>query len=273
MSSRVTRSWMLILCLSFVGPLAHGNDLARVNGKAITDQDLKGALSGLPEGQRKSVLKDLNTRKQVLGSLIDQEILLQEAERQKLDQDNDFKQAEAMFRKQYLSSRLLQKNVGNLITESAAKKYYNSNKKRFSTDQVHVQHILVDDERVAQDLLKKAQVPNADFQELAEKYSKDPSAKNNRGDLGAITRDSPFVREFKDAAFDAAEGDIIGPVKTAFGYHIIKVLKKKVGKPLNYDEVELHVKEELKQKIVEDYVSKLRGRAKIQLDEKSLEKI
>ncbi len=253
--------------------LAAAADLAKVNGRVITDQDVRNALagSGVNEGQQANILKDPNSRKQILNSLIEQELLTQEGEKAKLDKDPDYRVALNAFRKQYLSNKMLEKALGSRLTEANAKKYYAANKRIFSTDQVFVQHILADTEAQARELLKQAKQPTSDFMDLAERYSKDPSAKNNRGDLGPLTYDSPFVEEFKAAAFSAGKGDIVGPVKTAYGYHIIKVVDKKAGRPLEYDEVELNVKARLRQELIQNYVSKLRSQAKIQVNEKALD--
>lgn len=240
-------------------------ELAKVNGKPITESDLARVLSGMNDGQRSNVLKDPATRKQILTSVIDQEILVQEGEKLKLDQSQAYKDALANFRRQYLMGQVLERGVGGKLTDATARKYYEANKRRFSTDQVHVQHILTSDEMQARELLKKAKEAGADFQELAEKHSKDPSAKNNRGDIGPINRDSPFVQEFKDAAFDGKKGEIIGPVKTAFGFHLIRIVDKKLGRPLEYDEVELKVKGELREALIKDYVSQLKRQAKVQI--------
>ncbi|MEK6579008.1 MAG: peptidylprolyl isomerase [Bdellovibrionota bacterium] len=249
-------------------------DLAKVNGRAITEKDLKSALTSMNEGMRENMLKDSNTRRQILESVIDKEVLVQEGDKEKLDQSPEYKEALSEFRKQFLVSKLLQKNIGNKLTETAAKNYFESNKRRFSTDQVHAMHILLADEKQAADLFKKAKATKTDdeFQELAEKNSKDPSAKNNRGDLGFFGRDR-MVAEFTDAAFAGVNGEILGPIKTAFGYHIIKVVEKKIGKLMEYSEVELKVKNDLKQDLIQTYVSKLKKQSKITVDEKAVEKL
>lgn len=247
-------------------------ELAKVNGRSITDKDLRNALSGLNEGQRDSVLKDPNSRREILNRLIEQEVLVGEAVKEKVDQEQDFKDALEAFRKQFLANRVLQKNLGTKMTETATKKYYEANKKKFSTDQVHVQHILLPTEESAKEMLVKARAPDADFQGLAEKHSKDPSAKNNRGDLGFQGRDR-FVPEFTEAAFGGSKGDIVGPVKTSYGYHIIKVIDKKLGKPLEFGEVELRVKNEMGQELRQTYVGNLRKQAKIEVNDKALEKM
>ena len=252
---------------------AHAIDLAKVNGKIITDRDLNLALGNLNEGQRASVLKDSSSRRQVLLSVVDQEILVQEAEKEKLDQDGEYKEAAAAFRRQYLTNRVLGKNLGSKLTESAAKRFYDDNKIRYSTDQVHALHILIRDEPEAKEVLKRAQgLSDDDFKDLAEKVSKDPSAKNNRGDIGFIGRESK-TPDFTDPVFAAAEGQVVGPIKTAFGYHIVKVLKKRSGKPLEFDEVKLRVESELRQQTVQGYVEGLKKQAKLEVDEKAVEKM
>jgi parvulin-like peptidyl-prolyl isomerase len=267
---RVVIGFVAIMSVAVGSSVFAATELAKVNGKSITDKELTLALGGLNEGQKDSFLKDPNSKRELLMKLVDQEILSQEAEKAKLDQDQEFKDTLAFFRKQYLVNRVLEKNLGAKMTDKAAKKYYEAHKNLFSTDGVHVQHILAADEAGAKEIIKKAKAPNADFQELAEKLSKDPSAKNNRGDLGFIMHDSPFVKEFKDAAFEGAEGDIIGPVKTVYGYHVLKIVQKRMGKPLEYDEVELKVKQQMREDLVGAYVSKLKDTAKIQIDEKAL---
>jgi peptidyl-prolyl cis-trans isomerase C len=248
-------------------------DVAHVNGKVITDADVKASLSSFNEGQRRQILNDMSTRREVVNNLVDQELLIQEAEKQKLDKDSEYDVALRSFRRQFLTDRVLAKNVRPKMTEAAAKKYYEQNRRQYSTDKVQVQHILLSDEKTAMEILKEAKAPGADFQKLAEKHSKDPSAKNNRGDIGVITRDSPFVAAFKDAAFAAKTGEIIGPIKTQFGYHIIKIIDKATGKLLGYDEVELRVKADLQREMVQSYVTGLKKSAGVVVDEKGIASI
>lgn len=265
-------SMVFVLVLPFLASFAQAEvELAKVNGQKITDSELTKVLSGMPAAQRSSVLQDRAARKQLVNSLIDQQVLIQEGEKLKLDQSKEFKEALDMFRRQYLATQILERNLSSKLTDTEARRYYEVNKQRFSTDQAHVQHILTSDELTAKDLLRKAKAPNADFQALAEKFSKDPSAKNNRGDIGIVLRDSPFVEEFKEAVFRTPEGEIVGPIKTSFGYHLIKVVEKKSGRPLNYDEVELRVKGELREKLVANFVKKLRAQAKVTINDRAIE--
>lgn len=259
--------------LAFLAAVGAGAvELAQVNGRPITDRDLRMALSGLTDGQRSSVLRDPNSRREVISGIIDQQVLYNEALKERMDQDAGFKQALEAFRKQYLASHVLMKHIAPEMTDAAAHKFYEAHKDRYNTDEVHAMHILLPDEEEAREALKKAKAPGADFQALAEKLSRDPSAKNNRGDLGFFTRDQ-MVPSFSEAAFGARVGEIIGPIKSPYGYHIIKVVQKKVGKTLGYDEVELRVKNDLRQALATNYMGKLRKASRIVVNDQAIAKL
>lgn len=260
----------LITAAFAVTQLAYAVELAKVNGKVITDKDVQAALGGFNEGQRRQILKDNSSRREIVSNLVEQELLIQEGEKMNLDKDSDYQSALAAFKRQYVTERMLKKVIEPKLSVEAVKSYYNNNKRNYTTDKVHVQHILVGDEKRANELLKQAKAKDADFQRLAEAHSIDPSAKSNRGDVGVVTRDSPFVQEFKDASFKGKPGDVVGPVKTQFGYHLIKVVDKKMGKTLNYDEIELKVKADLQRTLIDEYLVKLRTSAKITLDDKAI---
>jgi peptidyl-prolyl cis-trans isomerase C len=256
-----------------VAAVSPNTELAKVNNRSVTVRDLTMSLGNMNDNQRASYLKDIGTRRQVLVGLIDQEVLAMQAEKDRVDQEPDFKAAIARARRQMLVEQVLAKNLGSKLGDSAVKKYYEQNKTRFTTDQVAVQHILVDTEAQAMDLIKRAKEGATDFQELAEKFSKDPSAKRNRGDIGLITRDFPLVENFKDAAFKASKGDVVGPVRTDYGFHVIKVTDKKPGRTLGFEEVEVRAREMLKQELIADYVANLKKQVKISIDEKALNQL
>ncbi|RYZ62979.1 MAG: hypothetical protein EOP09_18310, partial [Proteobacteria bacterium] len=191
-------------------------DLAKVNGKVISDRDVQNALGGFNEGQRKKILSDSNSKNEIVSNLVEQELLVQEGEKQKLDQESDYKEAFNQFRRQFLTEKVLKKNIGPKVTDSMAKNYFNGNSRKYSTDRVKVQHILLNDEKEANEVARLVK-SGQDFQRLAETRSKDPSAKNNRGDVGFITWESPFVEEFKDAAFGLKKDEVSAPIKTLYG--------------------------------------------------------
>jgi len=261
---------LILLALAITAP-ARAAVLATVGKKQITDQDLRGALSQFTDAQKGNILKDSLNRRQILSNLIEQEVLIQEAERQRLADDEKLKASVEAFKKQQMVALLLDKNLSSRLSEAAARKFYDQNKTLFSTDQVRAKHILTQTESEAREVLKQVREPKADFQKIAEKVSRDPSAKNNRGELGYFTHDQ-LAEEFTKAAFQASVGDIVGPVKTTYGYHIIRVMDKKVGKIQGFDEVELKVRGMLRQRLASDFVSKLRNQSDVKVDDKAIEK-
>ena len=149
------------------------------------------------------------------------------------------------------------------LTISAQKSFYEKNKYRYTTAQAHAQHILLETDDEARKVLALASRKDADFKDLAMKYSKDPTVKTNFGDLGYFFRNQ-MAPEFSDPVFRAKEGQVIGPIKTQFGFHVIKVIDRSVGKQLSYEEVSDQVKAALSRELTMELVRQLRSSAKIQ---------
>lgn len=240
-------------------------DLATVNGKAITDRDLQAALSGFSAQQKKNILQDSNAKTQIVENLVDQEVLVQVAQKERLQNSKEFKQALESFRRQTLANLLIQKKIGNQVNPKNARAYYRRHKTRFRSDQVRAQHILLSNNKEAKRVLALTKKKNADFQSLAQKHSIDLSAKNNRGEMGYFTRDR-HEDAFSEPVFRAKRGQVIGPIKTSFGYHIVKIVDRKNGSPLEYGEVELRVLSMMKQDLVGKLVNQLKKNSKIKLN-------
>jgi peptidyl-prolyl cis-trans isomerase C len=166
------------------------------------------------------------------------------------------------------------------VTEAQAKEFYDENLGEFEQpDVVRASHILIrvdedaDEETVAAkqqqaaELAEKAQ-DGADFGALAEEFSEDPTAKQNAGDLNFFPKDR-MVPEFAEAAFSMEVGTISDPVRTNFGWHVIKVTEKKEAQTLPFDDVKGDIMEYLKenrqQQAVEGVINKLREDAKVEI--------
>ena len=142
----------------------------------------------------------------------------------------------------------LGKYLDNRVDEEEKISYFESNISVFNGEKVKASHILIDTTKLktAAELenakqkieeVKKEIDNGADFAETARKYSTCPSAENG-GDIGFFQRNGSLVEEFAEAAFLMEVGEISEPVKTQFGYHIIKVTDKEEGKDVKYEEVE-----------------------------------
>ncbi len=129
--------------------------------------------------------------------------------------------------------KLLEPNIK--IEENEIKSYFDENKESFDTkEQVKASHILVDSEDKAKEVKEKL-LNGEDFSELAKNYSIDTANNQQGGELGFFAR-GEMVPEFENAAFSLKVGEISEPVKTEFGYHIIKVEDKEQAKEATYEE-------------------------------------
>jgi peptidyl-prolyl cis-trans isomerase C len=215
-------------------------EVAKVGSRTITDADVKEVLGNLPDAQRQQLNKEPESKARIVENIVVEEVLVQEAEKSGINKDKEFTTALERARRQLLSQRYIQKNLQPKVTDANMKTFFDSNKKRYSQDEVKASHILLATEAEAKEVLEKVN-KGEDFAVLAKKHSKDPSAAQNNGDLGFFTR-SRMVPEFAEAAFAADKGKVVGPIKTQFGFHIIKVIDKKEGKAVNFADVKDQVK-------------------------------
>ncbi len=255
--------WILsvVLGLGF-GVSSMAGVLATVNGKPVTDEDLDAVIARFPEVQKQNTRRDPEIRKKVVSDLIDAELMIQEAAKLKLDTSKQFKDQMNLMRKQALVNLLVEKTLAPKVTPEAIKTFYDRNKMRYSTDQVHAQHILLPTAKEAEAVLAEVKKPGVDFQKVAEQRSKDPSAKNTRGDLGFFGR-GMFDESFTDAAFGARSGEIVGPVRTPYGFHVIKVIDRKIGKIPDLAEVEANVRADFQRDLLRKLVLDLRKKSSI----------
>jgi peptidyl-prolyl cis-trans isomerase C len=230
--------------------------LARVDGVEIhqsdlvmAEADIGGSLPPVQGDQRRDAL---------LAYLIDVNLLSRAAEARKIDQAPVFPQKLAFARKKVLVEALLEQESKAAVSDKDIKKFYDENLKPQS--EVHARHILVETEAQAKDVVAKLK-GGADFAQLAKEVSKDPGS--DGGDLGYITKDQ-VVPEFGEAAFKLDKGKMSDPVKSQFGWHIIKVEDKRERKPPPFDAVKDRIKTVLMQKANEDLVTKARQSAKIE---------
>jgi peptidyl-prolyl cis-trans isomerase C len=235
--------------------------LARVNGVEIRESDLEIAEADV--GPSLQVQEPAARKEALLAYLIDLTALAQASAAKKLDAAPDFAQRMAYAKNKVLMEALLGDLNKTAATEAEMKKLYNESvAKTQPEEEVRARHILVKTEKEAQDVLVKLK-GGADFEKLAREISTDPSAKTNGGDLEYFGK-GQMVAEFSDAAFKLNKGQISQPVKTQFGFHIIKVEDKRSKPVPKYDEVKDQVKAFVVRKAQAELVMKVRSEAKIE---------
>ena len=241
--------------------------LAKVNGAEIRASDV--ALAEEELGPSLAQMDPATKKENVLSFLIDMKIVSKEAEDKKIADRDDFKTRLAFARNRLLMDNLLAAEGKAATTDENMKKVYEDAAKQISGEQeVHARHILVETEDQAkkiEDQLKKG----ADFAELAKKESKDPGASDG-GDLGFFTKEQ-MVPEFSAVAFTLEPGKISDPVKSQFGWHIIKVEEKRARKAPDFEQVKAQIETYVTRKAQAEYVAKLREAAKVERMDKPAE--
>jgi len=196
------------------------NIIAKVDGREITETDLNSLTKNL--GQSSAYFQGAGGRKKLIDELIMQELVYSYSVENELEKEDEFITALNNMKKSLLKQYGLRKIFNSItISDDEIKKYYEKNKQKYKNEEmVSASHILVDTEEKANEILEDI-TDGLKFEEAAMKYSSCPS-KQQGGDLGQFGR-GQMVQEFDEKVFSMKIGEISEPVKTQFGYHIIKV--------------------------------------------------
>ncbi|VIO70239.1 peptidylprolyl isomerase [Bradyrhizobium ivorense] len=234
--------------------------LAKVNGSEIHASDV--ALAEEELGPSLAQMDPSTKKDNVLSFLIDMKIVSKAAEDKKVENSDEFKKRLAFTRNRLLMDSLLASEGKAATTDEAMKRVYDEAAKQITGEQeVRARHILVETEDEAK-AVKAELDKGADFAELAKKKSKDPGAADG-GDLGFFTKEQ-MVPEFSAVAFALEPGKISDPVKSQFGWHIIKVEEKRSRKAPDFEQVKAQIETYVTRKAQADYVAKLREAAKVE---------
>jgi peptidyl-prolyl cis-trans isomerase C len=248
----------LPLCALALTPAA-AKVLATVNGADITDEDLAAANEDVG-GTLPKQMDEAARKKALLDYLIDLKLVDQKAAAEKLDQTPDFAKKLAYFRQKLMMETYLGQVTKEGVTPEAEKKVYDdAAKAQKPEEEVHALHILVPTEAEAKKVEERLKA-GEDFGKLADELSKDPGSKG--GDLGWFTKER-MVPEFAAVAFATQPGQVSAPVKTQFGWHVIKVLEKRQKPFPPFDQVKDQVEHFVQQKVQSEAIMKLREGAKI----------
>jgi peptidyl-prolyl cis-trans isomerase C len=246
---------------AIVSTRSEGPVVAKVNGIEIREGDIKLAEEDI--GQQMAQVPPESRRDYLVTYVGDMILLTQAAEAKKIGETDDFKQQLEFTRKKLLMAKLLDSEAKAASTEAAMRKIYDDATKQMKPEEeVHARHILVETEEEAksvQEELKKG----ADFAELAKSKSKDPGAAAEGGDLGFFSKDQ-MVPEFAEAAFKLQKGQTSDPVKSPFGWHIIRVEEKRMRPLPDYEQVKPQLETFVTRKAQSEYLAKLREGAKIE---------
>jgi peptidyl-prolyl cis-trans isomerase C len=251
-----------------------GPVLARFDNDKITRAEFISRVEKLPKDLRSVAVQ---RKKDFLEDMASEHFLLKEAKRQGIENQKEVQDLIEAARRKIIVAKLIETEVDRKasVTDEEVTQYYDAHKDEFMTPLLfRASHILVKTLEEAQ-TIKAELSAGGDFEELARKKSMDMTAIRG-GDLGFFQK-GQFVPEFEDAVSGLTKGQISDPVKTQFGYHIIKLTDRAEPSLREFRTVKSLIQERLlnekRSKIFKALIDKLRSGSKIQIDEKALETV
>ena len=259
-ASRLALAAVLALGASLAIAHADPKVLAKIDGAPITEEDVNDAMTdigpGLPEK-----LEGPERQKYVLDYLIDLKLVAKKAADDKLEGGPDFARRLAYYHDKLEMESLLTSVAKAASTDAAEHAAYDAAAKAQPPEpEIHARHILLPDEASAKAALARVK-GGEDFAKVATELSKDPGGEG--GDLGWFTKDR-MVPEFADAAFKLEPGQISEPVKSQFGWHIIKVEEKRTKSFPPFEQVKEQAARYVAQKAQTELITSLREKVKIE---------
>lgn len=235
--------------------------VAKVNGNTITEADMRFAnaeigaqLGDIPENVKRRALAEY---------LIDNVLFAEAAIAAKIAADPAFEEQMQYVRRRLLREQYFEKQLKGAISEADAKKIYDQRVSQLkSENEVAARHILVDTEEKAKEILAKIKA-GGDFAALAKENSTDTGTKANGGFLGYFGR-GQMVPEVETAAFKMIKGQVSEPVKTNYGWHIIKLEDRRRKPPPSFDDVKETILNSLAVLKAQEVVAALRKKADVE---------
>ena len=254
----------IVAGLTVLPSLAVGQEdvVARVNGQEITAADVAVAaemygdqLAGAPEEAQRSAIVDV---------LIEMRLAADAASAEGIENEGRFKQQMAFFRDQTLRSLFLERRTAASVTDEAVRKAYDEQIAEIPpVDEVRLRHILVSTEQEAKDVIA-ALDGGADFTALASERSKDEASKGAGGDLGFVTA-GQTIAAVDDAAAKLQPGEYTAsPVKSAFGFHVVKVEERRNRPAPAFETVAPQIRRALESAAAQQIMSELRAEGEVE---------
>ncbi|MDI9330076.1 MAG: peptidylprolyl isomerase [Alphaproteobacteria bacterium] len=235
-------------------------NLAIVNGKAVPKTRAEALSQQLARSGRPATP---DVEAQIKEEVIAREIFMQEAQKRGLDATDDFKGQLELARQTILIRELFaDEQKKNPVTEADIKGEYDKFVAANGGKEYRARHILVEKEEQAKAILASLK-KGAKFEDLAKKQSKDPGSGANGGDLDWASPGN-FVKEFSDAMVALKKGQVSDPVKSQFGFHVIRLDDVREAQLPKFDEVKGQIAQQLQQQRLGNFQQEMRAKAKVE---------
>lgn len=237
--------------------------VARVNGFEIHRSDIEDAARSLPPQLRQQPVNQIYSM--ILSQMVGTTLAAQAARREKLQDRPEVKRRMMLIRDQVLAQLYMDEVIRKNITEAKLKAAYDRYLKTAPPrEEVKARHILLPTEAEAKAVIEQLK-KGADFATLAKEKTTDPDSKASGGDLGWFGKDQ-MVPAIANAAFKLKKGEFSQtPIKTQFGWHVIKIEDRRVAKPPSFDQIKQQMANDLIKKLVAEKMQDLKKTAKIEV--------
>lgn len=249
--------------------MAQDKVVAKVNGKAVTETDMRFAeaeigndLGSLPPETRRRVL---------LEYVIENQLFADAAEGDKLGSEAQFDERMQYWRRRALRDAYFDRSVRTTVSVTDARKIYDQQISGTKPEEeLRARHILLESEEKAKEVFEKI-AHGEDFSRMAKEFSKDSGSKEEGGDLGYFSR-GQMVPQFEEAAFKLKKGDISMPVQTQFGWHLIRLEDRRTRGAPPFDTVKDRLMASMIHRKAQEIATTLREKAKLEYVDEEIRK-
>ncbi|MDD5491079.1 MAG: peptidylprolyl isomerase [bacterium] len=248
--------------------------LANIGSKVITSIDFTERLKQLPP-QYQALIRADEDKKTMLDALVKEQLIVQEAKERNLDKEKTIQAKINTIVDQILLEEMIKRVRESQLkpSEAEAKNYYDQHKNEFAgPERVKVAHILVKEKAQADQVLAQLK-KGADFSQLAKEFSIDSSSSKAGGVMEYFGK-GEMVPDFEKGAFAlTTPGQISEPVKTAFGYHIIKLIDKKAAGEKSFEEAKAEVERTVEKNKFDQWLESLKKKWHVKINYENLKEI
>lgn len=235
-----------------------GEKLATVDGIELT-QDMVDALTArVPKDQMAQILANPAQHKEMLDQIAFSQALYKRALDEKIAEDPEVKKLVAMATRQIIGQELVERSAAKAVTDEAIKAAYDKHAVQYNRPSVNMQHMIVKDKALGDEIVASLKAGGV-FADLAKAKSIDGG--QNGGDLGWVER-GRLIAELETPAFAGAKGDIVGPIETPHGFHIMKLNDVRQSTPL--EDVKAELTEEVKRAAMDEFVATVKKDMKVE---------
>jgi parvulin-like peptidyl-prolyl isomerase len=219
-----------------------------------------------PENNGKNFSElDKKVQELLVRGYINQKLFEKEADKLGIRDSKEFKEKLKIAESQMLQQELIERHLASAVTDKMVNDEFDKLVKSLKGQkEVKASHILVDTEEKAKEIKKKLN-KGTKFEDLVKEFSKDEGSKANNGELSYVLK-GQLVPEFESKAFSMKKGEVSDPVKTQFGWHIIKLIDSRDVKVPTKEQVEAGIRGKLSREAVEKYFTKLAESANVKVD-------